>query len=56
MLDSFDRLPEEAKREAAAEILKCSAQFDLPPLDGETLIEAADKVFLGLDRQELKHG
>ena len=56
VLESFDRLPEEAKREAAAEILKRSTRLDLPPLDNGDLVEAAEGVFLALDREEFEHG
>ncbi len=56
LLYSFDRLPDAAKREAAAEILKRSARFDLPALDEEVLVQAAEKIFLELDKQESKHG
>ncbi|MBI4483149.1 MAG: hypothetical protein HY652_09685 [Acidobacteria bacterium] len=56
LLESFERLPEEAKREAASEILRRSAKFKLPPLDEDTLVEAADSVFLELDKEESKHG
>ncbi len=56
LLDSFDHLPEEAKREAAAEILRRTSQFDLSPLDDDTLVENAERLFLYLDNQELKNG
>ena len=55
-LESFDRLPDEAKREAALEILKRSAKFDLPPLAEEALLQAAEDIFLSLDKQESDHG
>ena len=55
LLRSFDHLPEALKREAAAEILKRSAMFDLPPLSNESLLQAADEVFLKLDSQESNH-
>jgi hypothetical protein len=56
LLESFERLTEDAKREAAAEILKRSAKFKLPPLDDEALLEAADNIFLELDKEESRHG
>jgi hypothetical protein len=52
LLESFDRLPEEARREAAALILKRAAAFDLPPLSDASLVESADQVFSELDREE----
>ena len=51
LLESFDRLAEEAKREVAAEILKRSTR-----LDNGDLVEAAEGVFLALDREESEHG
>ena len=56
LLESFERLPEEAKREAASEIIRRSAKFSLPPLEDEALVEAAENVFLELDQHESKHG
>lgn len=56
LLDSFDRLSEDAKREIASEIMKRSAKLDLPPLSDDSLVEIADSVFLTLDKEESKHG
>lgn len=55
-LESFERLPEEAKREAALEILRRTIQLSLPPLEDEALVEAAENVFLELDHRESQHG
>lgn len=52
LLDSFDRLPDEEKRQAIAEILKRSVTMDVPPLDEDTLVDAAERVFLALDQEE----
>jgi hypothetical protein len=52
LLDSFDQLPAEARREAAAQILKRTVEFDLPLLSDSALIESAGQVFSGLDRAE----
>ena len=46
LLDSFDRLPDDDKRQAAAEILKRSVAMDLPALEDDALVEVADQVFL----------
>jgi hypothetical protein len=54
LLDSFDRLPDDDKRQAAAEILKRSVAMDLPALEDDALVEVADQVFLSLDREETK--
>ena len=55
-LESFERLPDEAKRDAASEIIRRSAKFSLPPLEDEALVEAAENVFLELDKHESQHG
>jgi hypothetical protein len=49
-------LPEDAKIEAAAEILKRSAKLALSPVDEMSLLEAAEKVFLALDKEESGRG
>ena len=56
LLESFERLPDEAKREAASEIIRRSLKFNLPPLAEEALVEAAENVFLELDKHESQHG
>ena len=56
LLESFERLPDEAKREAALEILRRSVQLNLPPLEDEAHVEAADNIFLELDQRESQHG
>ena len=56
LLESFERLPDEAKREAASEIIRRSVKFSLPLLEDEALVEAAENVFLELDKHESKHG
>jgi len=56
LLESFERLPDEAKREAASEIIRRSVRFSLPPLEDDALVEAADKVFLELDKHEPQPG
>ena len=56
LLESFERLPDEAKREAASEIFRRSVKFSLPLLEDEALVEAAENVFLELDKHESKHG
>jgi hypothetical protein len=56
LLDSFDRLPKDAQIEAASEILKRSAKFDLPPLTEEFLLQAADSVLVRIDDEESPKG
>ena len=55
LLESFERLPADAKREAAAEILRRSAALDVPPLDEDDLVEAPEGIFLELDQEESNH-
>ncbi len=52
LLDTFDRLPEVEKREAASEILRRVRGFTFAPLSDEELILSAEELFLELDRRE----
>jgi hypothetical protein len=56
LLDSFDRLPEPERWEAAAEILRRTSHLDLPPLDDEALSLRAEELFLELDAREAADG
>ena len=56
LLESFERLPQDAKLEAASEILKRSANFELPLLPEEALLQTADDIFLNLDEEESRRG
>jgi len=55
LLKSFEELPEAEKRELASEIIKRSLALDLPELSDESLILAADQIFLQLDKEESIH-
>ena len=55
LLKSFEQLPEAEKRELAAEIIKRSLALDLPELSDESLILAADQIFLQLDKEASIH-
>ncbi len=55
VLESFESLPNEAKREVASEILRRVAKFDNPPLTDEELTAIADDLFAELDRRESQH-
>ncbi len=55
LLKSFEQLPEAEKRELASEIIKRSLALDLPELSDESLILAADQIFLQLDKEESIH-
>jgi hypothetical protein len=52
ILDSFDHLSEAEKRELASEIIRRTAEFDLPTLTDEELIMNAEVLFLELDKRE----
>ena len=52
LLESFERLPNDAKIEAASEILKRSVNLDLPPLTEEAILQMADDIFVKLDEEE----
>ena len=55
LLESFENLREEAKVEVASEILKRSAKLDLPPLNDDALVGAAESLFQALDKEESQH-
>jgi hypothetical protein len=48
-------LPEAEKRGLASEIIKRSLHLDLPELADESLLAAADQIFLQLDKEESIH-
>ena len=52
ILDSFDHLSENEKRELASEIIRRTVGFDLPPLTDEELVLNAEALFLELDKRE----
>jgi predicted HAD superfamily phosphohydrolase len=56
ILESFERLPEDEKREVVLEILRRTPFFDLPDLSDEELVQSADELFLALDREEARNG
>lgn len=51
-LETFDRLTEQDRHDAATEILRRVADLDLPPLDDEALTEIAAMTFQELDARE----
>ena len=55
ILNTFDLLPDNDKRDLASEILRRTVHFDFPPLTDEELIQSAEKLFLDLDRRESKN-
>lgn len=54
ILNTFELLSENDKKDLASEILRRTVKFDFPPLTDEDLIQSAEKLFLDLDRRESK--
>ena len=52
ILDSFERLDDNDKRELVSELLLRSATMETPPLSNEELISIAEDLFLQLDHEE----
>jgi len=55
LLNTFEKLPEAEKREVASEIIKRSLALEMPELSDDSLLLAADEIFLQLDRDESLH-
>ena len=52
VLESFDRLSSQEKREVLDGIIRRSRSLDWPPLDDEAIDRIADETFLEYDRRE----
>ncbi len=52
LIDAFDQLTSDERREAAYEILRRAQLTDHPPLDDETIDRIADESFLEYDARE----
>ena len=52
IIDGFEALPDPAKREVLAELLRMSRSIDYPQIGDDELLSAADEVFLDYDRRE----
>lgn len=52
ILESFDELSEQEKREVASAILRRTLRFELPPLTDDDLVAQADELFRELDTRE----
>ncbi len=52
LIDAYDRLTSEERREAVCEILRREKIGDYPPLDDETIDRIADEAFLEYDTRE----
>ncbi len=52
IIEDFGALPDPAKREVLAELLRMSRYMDYPEVSDDELLSAADDVFLDYDRRE----
>jgi hypothetical protein len=52
ILESFDQLPEDEKREVASAILRRALRFEPLPLTDEEFVAQADDLFRELDARE----
>jgi hypothetical protein len=52
LVEKFEALPDSAKREVLAELLRMSRNLDYPEMSGDELTSAADELFLEYDRPE----
>ncbi len=52
IITSFDALPEAAKLEVAAAILRRTREFNFPPLTDDELVTNAESLFLEYDQRE----
>jgi hypothetical protein len=52
ILDSFNILSDEDKKELASEIIKRTLDLEIPPLSDHELTRIADDLFSDLDRRE----
>lgn len=52
IIEDFGALPDPAKREVLAELIRISRHLDYPGISDDELVSAADEVFLEYDRRE----
>jgi hypothetical protein len=52
LIDDFQALPDAAKREVLAELVRISRHIDYPEMSEDELVSAADEVFRGYDERE----
>lgn len=52
IIEDFESLPDQEKREVLTELVRISRQIDYPAASDNELIAAADEVFLEYDRRE----
>jgi len=52
IVEDFRALPDAAKREVLAELVRISAHIDYPAMSDDELVAAANEVFLSYDARE----
>jgi hypothetical protein len=52
IVDGFQALPDTAKREVLAELVRISGRIDYPTVSDDELLSAANDVFLSYDERE----
>ena len=53
IIEEFQALPDQAKREVLTELIRTSRLIEYPKLSEDELLSAADEVFLEYDRREV---
>ncbi len=56
LIEAFDTLSDAEKHQASAELLRRAAEATSPELPDQALVEAAEELFLELDRREAADG
>jgi hypothetical protein len=52
LIEGFEALPDPAKREVLAELVRISRHIDYPAMSDDELVSAANDVFAGYDDRE----
>jgi hypothetical protein len=52
IVEGFEALPDAAKREFLAELVRISRHLDYPQISDDELVSAANDVFLAYDEEE----
>lgn len=52
IIEEFEALPDAAKREVLAELIRTARFVDYPPGSDDELLSAADELFIEYDRRE----
>ena len=52
IIDEFEALPDQTKREVLAELIRSSRFIEYPEVSEDELLSAADDIFLEYDRRE----